>query len=67
MLGVVGGFGCVAIAYVIPIIGFLSTHKDSKKESYLYIVIASFLVAVGFGAAINSVLQLIFPSSVKKQ
>lgn len=58
VLGIVGGFGCVAISYIIPIIAFLTTHPECPKKGQIYILIASVLVGIGFGAAINSIIQI---------
>ncbi len=59
VLGVVGGFGCVAIAYIVPLIAFLKVSFEQRGLSYLYIIISSCLVAIGFGAAIKTFIQLI--------
>ena len=61
VLGIVGGLGCVAIAYIIPLMAFLKTHRDKVKEGHLYILISSVLVAIGFGAALKSVLEVVMP------
>eukprot|EP00830_Metopus_es_P018069 TRINITY_DN6165_c0_g1_i2.p1 TRINITY_DN6165_c0_g1~~TRINITY_DN6165_c0_g1_i2.p1 ORF type:complete len:478 (+),score=37.77 TRINITY_DN6165_c0_g1_i2:58-1434(+) len=60
VLSIVGGFGCVAISYIVPLIGYLSVFRDQPKRCYVYILISSTLVAIGFGAAINAILELVW-------
>eukprot|EP00826_Nyctotherus_ovalis_P035269 TRINITY_DN3016_c0_g1_i2.p1 TRINITY_DN3016_c0_g1~~TRINITY_DN3016_c0_g1_i2.p1 ORF type:complete len:393 (-),score=67.52 TRINITY_DN3016_c0_g1_i2:161-1339(-) len=54
VLGVVGGIGCVALAYVIPTMAYLHFFPVNVKTCIVNILIVSILAGIGIGAAINS-------------
>ncbi len=66
VLGIAGGLGCVAVAYVVPLMGYLFTHPENKKTRALYIAIGAVLVFIGFCSFANSVMQLIEENSKPK-
>jgi len=57
VLGIVGGIGAVALAYIIPTMSYLYFFPENKKTCMVYILFASMLVGLGFGAAINSLFR----------
>lgn len=54
VLGVVGGIGCVALAYVIPTMAYLHFFPANVKTCIVNILVVSVLAGIGIGAAINS-------------
>lgn len=57
VLSVVGGIGCVAICYLVPLLAYLSVFPDKKIKCMIFIVIGSLLAAIGSASAINGVLK----------
>lgn len=57
VLGIVGGLGCVGLCYVMPLLAILKMHPEQKIQGYVYILVTSILVAIGFGSSIRSVMS----------
>ncbi|MDR3548153.1 MAG: hypothetical protein P4M11_07815 [Candidatus Pacebacteria bacterium] len=57
VFSVVGGIGCVAISYLIPLLAYLAVFKDETFKPYAFIVIGALISAIGVGSAINGVLR----------
>lgn len=59
VLGIVGGIGCVALAYVIPTIAYIHFFPQNFKTCLANILAVSVLIGIGAGAAINSLYRAI--------
>jgi len=57
VFSVVGGIGCVAISYLIPLLAYLAVFPEDKLKGYLFIFIGSVISAIGVGSALNGVLR----------
>lgn len=57
VFSVVGGVGCVAISYIIPLLSYLAVFKEEKVKGYAFILIGSVLSAIGIGSAVNGIIR----------
>ncbi len=57
VFSIVGGIGCVAISYIIPLLSYLATFKNVGAKAYGYMLVGSLISAIGVGSAINGVLR----------
>lgn len=52
VLGIVGGVGSVALAYIIPAVSYYKVKAGTEVKRILYITISGILSAVGVGSSI---------------
>lgn len=57
VLSIVGGIGCVAISYVIPLLAYLSTFPELRLTGYINILIGAVISALGVGSALNGLIK----------
>lgn len=52
VLGVVGGLGCIALAYVMPAMAYYKINVEKAAKRIFYLLIAGILAIIGIASTV---------------